>query len=161
RGRASGRCASPRGRSGRRAAGGTPRDRARRPGPASPDARAGRRAPPRGDRSRRSRRGRRGLPWRSSAVLLPRTVQWYNGTVTWHKPMPRAAAAVQSSDTRELILEAALVAFADDGFDGATTRDIAQQAGVALGLLRYHFGSKTELWKAAVDRAFAELGANL
>jgi len=75
--------------------------------------------------------------------------------------MPRAAAVAPAPDTRELILEAALVAFADDGFDGATTRDIAAAAGVSLGLLRYHFGDKTELWKAAVDRAFAELGAGL
>jgi AcrR family transcriptional regulator len=75
--------------------------------------------------------------------------------------MSKPAAAVPPSDTREVILEAALAIFADDGFDGATTRDIAARAGVSLGLLRYHFGSKTELWKAAVDRAFAELGANL
>jgi len=84
----------------------------------------------------------------------------YNGTVHLNKRMPRAAA-VPAPDTRELILAAALVAFADDGFDGATTRDIAATAGVSLGLLRYHFGGKTELWKAAVDRAFAELGAGL
>jgi AcrR family transcriptional regulator len=85
----------------------------------------------------------------------------YNTIVHLNKPVPKTAAAVAPTDTREQILEAALVAFAEDGFDGATTRDIAARAGVALGLLRYHFGSKTELWKAAVDRAFAELGASL
>lgn len=77
--------------------------------------------------------------------------------------MPKAVASVATPapDARELILVAALGAFAEDGFDGATTRDIAARAGVSLGLLRYYFGGKTELWKAAVDRAFAELGAGL
>lgn len=75
--------------------------------------------------------------------------------------MARAAAAEATTDTRERILEAALQAFASNGFDGATTREIAAGAGVPLGLLQYHFGSKARLWRAAVDRAFAELRAGL
>ncbi len=69
----------------------------------------------------------------------------------------RAAAADTGGDTRERILSAALEAFAEQGFDGATTRDIATRAGVNLGLLPYHFGDKSGLWKAAVERAFAEM----
>ncbi len=75
--------------------------------------------------------------------------------------MARAALAEAGSDTRERILRAALQAFSENGFDGAATREIATRAGVPLGLLQYHFGGKSKLWRAAVDRAFAELRAGL
>jgi TetR/AcrR family transcriptional regulator len=68
-----------------------------------------------------------------------------------------ATAEVTATDTRERILEAALRAFAEEGFDGATTRDIAARAGVNLGLIKYYFDSKLKLWRAAVERAFATL----
>ena len=38
---------------------------------------------------------------------------------------------------------------------------IAAGAGVNHGLIRYYFGDKARLWREAVDRAFAELGAAL
>jgi AcrR family transcriptional regulator len=75
--------------------------------------------------------------------------------------MARAAAAEGGSDSRERILRAALEAFSEKGFDGATTREIAAHAGVPLGLLQYHFGGKPKLWRAAVERAFAELRGGL
>ena len=74
--------------------------------------------------------------------------------------MARAATA-QASDSRELILVAALRAFAENGYDGATTRDIAARARVNHGLIPYYFGGKQKLWQAAVDRAFDRLGAGL
>jgi len=75
--------------------------------------------------------------------------------------MVRAAAEEASGDSRELILRAALSAFAEKGFDGATTRDIATQAGVNHGLIPYYFGDKAKLWRAAVDRAFLEMEEGL
>jgi AcrR family transcriptional regulator len=63
--------------------------------------------------------------------------------------------------TRERILAAALDLFSELSFDGATTREIAARAGVTQGLLNYHFSSKDELWRAAVDGLFAELGSAL
>ena len=65
------------------------------------------------------------------------------------------------TETRERILVAALDAFAERSYEGATTREIAHRAGVPLGLLRYYFGDKLKLWKAAVDRAFAEIRTGL
>ena len=47
--------------------------------------------------------------------------------------------------------------FSELSFDGATTREIAARAGVTQPLLNYHFSSKDELWRAAVDGLFAEL----
>lgn len=61
------------------------------------------------------------------------------------------------SEVRERILDAAQLAFAENGFDGATTRQIASRANVPLGLLRYYFGDKLKLWQAAVDEAFGEV----
>lgn len=70
-------------------------------------------------------------------------------------PRPSADA------TRERILTAALDLFSELSFDGATTREIAARAGVTQGLLNYHFSSKDELWRAAVDGLFAELSQAL
>jgi AcrR family transcriptional regulator len=70
---------------------------------------------------------------------------------------PRRKAAAPAGPTRERILAAALEVFAERGFDGARTRDIAERAGANLGLLTYYFGDKEALWRAAVSHAFEEL----
>lgn len=67
----------------------------------------------------------------------------------------------RARDTREKIVAAALKVFAERGFDGAKTREIAERAGVNLGLIKYYFDTKQGLWKAAVDRAFGELRRGL
>ena len=61
--------------------------------------------------------------------------------------------------TRARILEAALEVFAERGFEGARTREIAARAGTNLGLIKYYFDSKEKLWRAAVDRVFGALAA--
>src|SRR4030095_17235092 len=74
-------------------------------------------------------------------------------------PVERPARAVQqrASDTRNKIVTAALETFAERGFEGARTRDMAARAGVNQGLITYHFSSKEQLWKASADRIFALL----
>jgi AcrR family transcriptional regulator len=62
-----------------------------------------------------------------------------------------------TADTRERIIAAALEAFAELGFDGATTRGISERAGVNQGLITYYFASKLALWQAAVEQIFGEL----
>lgn len=74
---------------------------------------------------------------------------------------PERTQRPSADATRERILAAALDLFSELSFDGATTREIAAKAGVTQGLLNYHFSSKDELWRAAVDGLFAELGAAL
>ena len=69
--------------------------------------------------------------------------------------------AVGGRDTRKRILAAALDLFSEISFDGATTREIAARAGVTQPLLNYHFSSKDDLWRAAVDGLFAELNEAL
>lgn len=69
--------------------------------------------------------------------------------------------AEQRAETRNRILDAAVTAFAEQGFAASSTRDIAARAGVTQGLLTYHFASKDELWRAAADRIFGRLGGEL
>jgi len=57
-------------------------------------------------------------------------------------------------ETRRAILDAALDLFSERSFDGASTRAIAELAGVTQPLLNYHFAGKEELWRAAVDDLF-------
>jgi TetR/AcrR family transcriptional regulator len=68
---------------------------------------------------------------------------------------------LQREATRERIVVAAVEAFAEKGFRGASTRDIAQRAGTNQGLITYHFHSKDELWRAAADRIFGLLRKSL
>lgn len=58
---------------------------------------------------------------------------------------------------RDRILAAAIDLFSERSFDGATTRQIAERAGVTQPLLNYHYRSKDDLWRAAVDSLFAML----
>lgn len=57
--------------------------------------------------------------------------------------------------TQRKLLDAALQAFAENGFQGTSTRDIAERAGVHHPLITYHFKNKEQLWRAAADRVFA------
>jgi AcrR family transcriptional regulator len=53
--------------------------------------------------------------------------------------------------TREAVLAAARAQFGDKGFDGATIRGIATQAGVDPALVHHYFGSKDKLFLAAIQ----------
>ena len=56
--------------------------------------------------------------------------------------------------TKSRIVVAAIEAFANDGYEGASTRQIATLARENQGLITYHFGTKENLWKAALDSLF-------
>jgi AcrR family transcriptional regulator len=58
---------------------------------------------------------------------------------------------------RARIRDAALRLFAERGTEAATIRDIAAQAGVSLGLVRHHFGSKDALRAACDEYALAQV----
>lgn len=48
------------------------------------------------------------------------------------------------------ILQAAEKRFAEDGFDGASVRDIAKEANVNVAMISYYFGSKEKLLEALI-----------
>ena len=54
------------------------------------------------------------------------------------------------------MLDAALVEFAERGFEGASTEDIARRAGISQPYLFRLFGTKKELFKASVARCLRE-----
>jgi AcrR family transcriptional regulator len=65
-------------------------------------------------------------------------------TLTSDEVKPRGRYA-RSENTRNRILAAALAEAADGGITNTSVSRIAARAGVALGNLNYHFGSKKEL----------------
>ena len=59
----------------------------------------------------------------------------------------------QPEKVRESVVQAALSVFATGGYDGTSMQQIADEAGVSLPLIVYHFKSKEKLWQAAVGCA--------
>ena len=55
---------------------------------------------------------------------------------------------------RQLLLDAARDLFAERGFKGTSTRDIADRAGVSEVMIFRHFGSKASLFQEAVVEPF-------
>ncbi|WP_116900015.1 TetR/AcrR family transcriptional regulator [Thermaerobacter sp. PB12/4term] len=70
-------------------------------------------------------------------------------------------ASTADASPRERILDAAVAEFADHGYLRASLSRIARRAGVAKSLVLYYFGSKDELYSAAVDRALQPIEAAL
>jgi len=66
----------------------------------------------------------------------------------------RKPATATDIDNRSRLLHAATDAFAEYGYEGASLRAIADNAGVSFQLIAYYFGSKEELWIATVDFLF-------
>ncbi len=63
----------------------------------------------------------------------------------------------KSEETRSRILEAALSVFRRHGFEKASMREIASEAGVAVGAAYYYFDSKDALVMAFYERAQGEM----
>lgn len=57
-----------------------------------------------------------------------------------------------SADTRERIVRAAEILFAEVGFASTSLRQITEMAGVNLAAVNYHFGSKENLLVEILDR---------
>lgn len=63
--------------------------------------------------------------------------------------------------TQQKLLDAAILAFSQNGFKGTSTRDIADRAGVHHPLITYHFKNKDNLWRAATDKLFRDFHDSL
>jgi len=76
-------------------------------------------------------------------------------------PDPTAAAEhTAASDSRTQLIQAAAQVFSVKGFDGASTREICQAAGVNLSAIKYYFADKAGLYRAVLQWAFGEVTAS-
>jgi len=73
-------------------------------------------------------------------------------------PAPKRAGA-RKVPSAERILDVAIELFSRNGFDGTSTTDIGLGAGVAQSVVLYHYATKEELWRAAMDRLFQRVHA--
>ena len=65
--------------------------------------------------------------------------------------------SIAQTDKRTLILDAAIRVFAERGYHGARVGDIAEDAGVAHGLLYHYFASKDEVLRTIFVENWGEL----
>jgi len=70
-----------------------------------------------------------------------------------HAPTTRLPAA----ERRSAVIDAALRVFSEGSYAGATTADIAREAGVSEPILYRHFGSKRDLYCACLDEAWLRI----
>lgn len=63
----------------------------------------------------------------------------------------RPGTYARGEDTRRRILETALETFAAQGYEGTSTRHLAERASVNLPAIQYYFGSKEGLYRAVIE----------
>ena len=68
-------------------------------------------------------------------------------------PKKQRNSQKRGDDVRERVVQAALECFGAFGFEGTSTRAVADRAGVSHTLVLYHFGSKDDLWIATMANA--------
>lgn len=77
-----------------------------------------------------------------------------------HRPA-KEGGYQRGEETRGRIIEAAVGLFAERGFEGASTRDIATAAGVNAPALQYYFDNKEGVYVACVDYILTHIWAQL
>ena len=61
-----------------------------------------------------------------------------------------------AAERRDDVLDAAMIEFAERGYEGTSTEDIARRAGISQPYLFRLFGTKRELYKVSVSRCMRE-----
>lgn len=74
---------------------------------------------------------------------------------------PRPGRRLRRTERREQILAAATRAFARTGFAATSLDDVAGEAGISKAILYRHFESKTDLYRAVLDRVCTRLAARV
>ena len=64
---------------------------------------------------------------------------------------------VDKNLTKQKIMDVALKRFAQNGFDGASTREICKEAGVNISLISYYFGGKRGLYESILNGLVQEI----
>ena len=66
------------------------------------------------------------------------------------------AARLPAAERRAALVETAIRVFSDGSYRGTTTAEIARAAGVSEPILYRHFGSKRDLYLAALEHVWAK-----
>lgn len=61
-------------------------------------------------------------------------------------------------DPRDRLLAIACDLFAQRGYDAVSTGDIAKAAGLTQSMVHYYFGSKENIWEAAIENLMRDFG---
>ena len=69
---------------------------------------------------------------------------------------PATGIRLSAAERKDAVLDAALIEFAEKGYVGTSTEDIAARAGISQPYLFRLFGTKKELYVASVSRCFRE-----
>jgi len=72
------------------------------------------------------------------------------------KLSPETKQRLSGEERRARIIDAALGLFADKGFSGTRTREIAELAGISETLIFQHFRTKENLYRAALGELFGQ-----
>jgi TetR/AcrR family transcriptional regulator len=75
-------------------------------------------------------------------------------------PVAPRTTRMPGEDRRRQLLRVAVESFAQNGFSGTKTKDIAAAAGVSEAILFRHFASKEDLYHAILDEKEATLGGD-
>lgn len=74
---------------------------------------------------------------------------------------PTTGVRLPAAERRLAIVDAALSVFSSGSYAGATTAEIAREAGVSEPILYRHFASKRELYFACLDEAWGRIKARI
>jgi AcrR family transcriptional regulator len=76
-------------------------------------------------------------------------------------PPPATREKRDPGATRRALLQAGSALFAERGYDGVGTEEVAARAGVNKALISYHFRGKRGLYVAVLGATFGEMAARL
>ncbi|MFG3341361.1 TetR/AcrR family transcriptional regulator [Glycomyces sp. NPDC048151] len=77
------------------------------------------------------------------------------------RPRGRPAKDAEPAPDEEDVLRAALHSFAVHGFNGVSVRTLNKELGVSHNLLYQRYGTKDDIWRAAVSWGFGRIVARL
>jgi AcrR family transcriptional regulator len=70
---------------------------------------------------------------------------------------PQTATRLPAAERRQALVEAAMRVFSEGSYAGATTAQIAREAGISEPILYRHFSSKRELYFACLDEVWRRI----
>lgn len=85
----------------------------------------------------------------NETIKIEETIISHDHQTSASLPTARRGSSLK---TRIRILDAAEALFAEVGYDGASIRDVSENAGVRLALVAYHFGNKEGLFDQVIAR---------